>query len=257
MDKSLNKPVHSSDHTKATAESEITTQKSSKGTAGSDNLKEPVVSDRSVDSVESVKVPESAKIQPSTHKQKREKQEQEQDKPEQHIQRQEKNSGRQSGQGPVGPGADDSIKPPQRVASIPPPLRTRTPRPSGSLKDSDRPKVQHPTTVNLSSHQTTGNIGRDFGSKIFGFVQDSQLLRNMDAISGGLLGSAVATVAALASTAEVTAGAIKNNLPDSVTGKAQDVVHISLGNVQVSLICHGNVELMYCFSCFCECRFHG
>lgn len=246
----MNKPVHSGDQTKAKAEPEIATQKSSKGTAGSDNLKEPVASDRNADSVESIKAPESAKIQPATHKQKQEKQEQEQDKSEQYIQKQEKNSGRQSGQGPAGPGAD-SIKPPQRLASIPPPLRTRTPRPSGSLKDSDRPKVQRPTrvpttTVNLSSHQTTGNIGRDFGSKIFGFVQDSQLLRNMDAISGGLLGSAVATVAALASTAEVTAGAIKNNLPDSVTGKAQDVVHISLGNVQVSLICHGNVELMYC-----------
>lgn len=236
MDNSSKKPLRSGDHTNAKAEPEIATQKSSKGTAGSDNLKEPVASDRGVNSVESTKAPESAKAQPAIHKLKQEMQEQEQDKPE-HIQKQEKNSGRQSGQGLAGPGADDSIKPPQRVASIPPPLRTRTPRPSGSFKESDRPKVQHLTPVpataaKLSTHQTTGNIGRDIGSKVFGFVQDSQLLRNMDSISGGLLGSAVATIAALASTAEATAGIIKNNLPDSVAGKAQDVVHISLGNAQ-------------------------
>ncbi|KAG0069468.1 hypothetical protein BGZ89_002805 [Linnemannia elongata] len=208
VDNSSKKPLRSGDHTNAKAEPEIATQKSSKGTAGSDNLKEPVASDRGVNSVESTKTPESAKSQPAIHKLKQEMQEQEQDKPEQHIQKQEKNSGRQSGQGLAGPGADDSIKPPQRVASIPPPLRTRTPRPSGSFKESDRPKVQHlthapATAAKLSTHQTTGNI-------------DSQLLRNMDSISGGLLGSAVATIAALASTAEATAGIIKNNLPDSV-----------------------------------------
>ncbi|KAF9139966.1 hypothetical protein BGX30_007220 [Mortierella sp. GBA39] len=229
LDKSSNEPVHSGDHAKAKAEPEIATQKSSKGAAGSGNLKEPVASDRSVYSVESTKALKSAKKQPATHKHKPERQEQKQDKPEQHIQKQERNSGRQSGQGPAGPGADDSIKSSQRAASVSPPLRTRSPRLSGSFKESDRPKVHHLTRIptaaaaKLSNHQTTGNIGRDFGSKIFGFVQDSQLLRNMDSISGGLLGSAVATVAALAFTAEATAGVIKNNMPDSVTDFTDEV----------------------------------
>ncbi|KAF9905613.1 hypothetical protein EC991_001513 [Linnemannia zychae] len=141
------------------------------------------------------------------------------------IQKQEENTGRQSRNGPAGPG-DDSLK--TRVPSISPPLRTRTPRPSGSFRESNRPKI--PSTSGTSSvaikpasaaanvhRERSGNLGRDIGSKIFGFVQESQLLKNMDSLSGGLLGSAVATVAALASSAEATAGVIKNNLPDSVT----------------------------------------
>ncbi|KAF9538540.1 hypothetical protein EC957_006462 [Mortierella hygrophila] len=229
LDKSPNIPVHSGDHTKTKAEPEIATETPSKGAAGSGNLKEPVVSDRSVYSVESTKALKSGKKQLATHKQKPEWQEQKQNKQEKHIQNQERNSGRQSGQGPAGPGADDSLKPPQHAANISPLLRTHSPRPSGSFKESDRPKVHHLTRVStaaaarLSTHQTTGNIGRDFGSKIFGFVQDSQLLRNMDSISGGLLGSTVATVAALAFTAEATAGIIKNNMPDSVTDFTDEV----------------------------------
>ncbi|KAF9130912.1 hypothetical protein BGW39_002502 [Mortierella sp. 14UC] len=146
-----------------------------------------------------------------------------------HIQKQEENIGRQSGKGPAGPG-DDALK--ARVPSIPPPppppLRTRTPHPSGSFRESDRPKVpSNPTASSVTvkpanpaanvHQQASRNVGRDIGSKIFGFVQESQLLKNMDSLSGGLLGSAVATVAALASSAEATAGVIKNNLPDSVT----------------------------------------
>ncbi|KAF8945663.1 hypothetical protein BGZ47_002223 [Haplosporangium gracile] len=222
LNKRSNEPVDSADYIKAQTATEIATQKSSKGTTEFDKLKKPVTSDRNVDSVESIKSPTSAKIESAIQGQKKD---QEQGKQEQHVQKQENNSGRQSGQGPAGPGADESIKPPQRVASIPPPMRTRTPRPSGSFKESDRPKAYYPTRVSpaaakpttIHHQQLSGNIGRDFGSKIFGFVQDSQLLKNMDSISGGLLGSAVATVVTLASTAEATAGAIKNNLPDSVT----------------------------------------
>ncbi|KAF9924167.1 hypothetical protein FBU30_005809, partial [Linnemannia zychae] len=134
----------------------------------------------------------------------------------QHSQQQEENSGHQSKHGPVTPSKDNSIK--TNVSSIPPLLRTRTPRPSGSVRESDRSKGSHSDATNSSNKavSATGNVGRDIGSKIFGFVQESQLLKNMDFLSGGLLGSAVATVAALASSAEATAGVIKNNLPDSV-----------------------------------------
>lgn len=215
----MDQPISSVDHTKAKAESDIPA-------AGSDNPKEPGASSPSVDSVKSIKTPESpAKVKPSNQSPK---QEREQNEPEQHIHKQEKNSGHQSGRGPAGPDANDTIKllqqKQQRVPSIPSiPLRTRTPRHSGSFQDSDRPKVQHHTTrasvaTAGSGAKAVGNVGRDLGSKIFGFVQDSQLLKNMDSISGGLLGSTVATVVALASTAEATAGVIKNNLPDSVAG---------------------------------------
>ncbi|KAF9151744.1 hypothetical protein BG015_006264 [Linnemannia schmuckeri] len=222
LDKSLNESVDSADHIKSQTATEIATHKSNKDTTKSDKLEDSVTSDRNIDSVESIKAPTSAKVESAIQGQKKE---QEQGKQEHHVQKQEKNSGRQSGQGPAGPGADESIKLPQRVASIPPPLRTRTPRPSSSFKESGRSKVYYPTRVSpaaakpttIHHQQSSGNIGRDFGSKIFGFVQDSQLLKNMDSISGGLLGSAVATVVALASTAEATAGVIKNNLPDSVT----------------------------------------
>ncbi|KAG0044414.1 hypothetical protein BGZ83_010359 [Gryganskiella cystojenkinii] len=77
----------------------------------------------------------------------------------------------------------------------------------------------HSTTATASKahHGNHATVGRDLGSKILGFAQGSQLLRNMDTFSGGILGSAVATVAALANTAEATAAMMKDNLPDSVT----------------------------------------
>jgi hypothetical protein len=200
VDKNLGQPVDSADHSKAKAASGI-------AATGSDSLKGPVASGPSVDSVKSRKAPgSSAKAKPTNQLQK---QEREQNEPGQHMHKQEKNAGRQSGQGPAGPDT--------------PPLRTRAPRPSGSFKESDGPKVQHHsihTSVATAgaSAKPAGNVGRDLGSKVFGFVQNSQLLKNMDSISGGLLGSAVATVVALASTAEATAGVIKNNLPGSVAG---------------------------------------
>ncbi|KAG0374223.1 hypothetical protein BGX24_010666 [Mortierella sp. AD032] len=203
-EKDVSEPLVSADHSKATY--------ASVGTHGSNALPTAFVGSAKV-------VPPTTATKSSSKNQERE--------PEHHIQhQQESTGGHQSGKGPAGPG-DDYLK--TRVPSIPaPPLRTRTPRQSGSFRESDRPKV-HPTpnlttaasvTVKPAAvvmQQPTGNIGRDMGSKIFGFVQESQLLKNMDSLSGGLLGSAVATVVALASSAEATAGVIKNNLPDSVT----------------------------------------
>ncbi|KAG0285676.1 hypothetical protein BGZ96_010113 [Linnemannia gamsii] len=223
LDKGLGQPAHSADYTKAKATSAI-------AAAGSVNLREPGASGSSVDTGKSIKPLESpAKVKPANQSQK---QKREQNEPEQHIHKQEKNLGHQSGQGPAGPDANDTLKlhqQHQRVSSIPSlSLRTRTPHTSGNFQDSDHPKVQHHTTHTSVATAGTGakqvgNVGRDLGSKIFGFVQDSQLLRNMDSISGGLLGSTVATVVALASTAEATAGVIKNNMPDSVTDFTDDL----------------------------------
>ncbi|KAK3823509.1 MAG: hypothetical protein J3Q66DRAFT_332059 [Benniella sp.] len=59
---------------------------------------------------------------------------------------------------------------------------------------------------------------RSIGFKMIDWTKGNQILRDMDAISGGLLGTACSTVAALASTAKVTAGYIKKCLPDSIAG---------------------------------------
>ncbi len=97
------------------------------------------------------------------------------------------------------------------------PLRTRTQPPNNTrLKSSEQSRT--PVTHHAHQHQDHATAGRDLGSRILGFVHGSELLRNMDTFSGGVLGSAVATVAALASTAESTASLIKENLPDYVTG---------------------------------------
>lgn len=207
VEKTLCEPLDSAEHSKGvkTAAFETATEYS-------------IAPSPTAPAVESTKiVPPITDAKPSTQNQEMEQE------LEQHIQQQQENSGRQSGKGPAGPG-DDSLK--AHVPSIPPPsLRTRTPRPSGSFRESDRPTPASVTAKPLNTaaqrQQQLGNnnVSRDIGSKIFGFVQGSQLLKNMDSLSGGLLGSAVATVATLASSAEATAGVIKNNLPDSVTGK--------------------------------------
>ncbi|KAG9322473.1 hypothetical protein KVV02_003148 [Mortierella alpina] len=102
------------------------------------------------------------------------------------------------------------------------PLRTRTQPPSNTqLKSSEQ--LGTPAVHHAHQHQDHTMAGRDLGSKILGFVHGSELLRNMDAFSGGVLGSAVATVAALASTAESTASLIKDNLPDSVTDFTEEL----------------------------------
>ncbi|KAF9957743.1 hypothetical protein BGZ72_001456 [Mortierella alpina] len=103
------------------------------------------------------------------------------------------------------------------------PLRTRTQPPNSThLKSSEQPRTKAVHHAN-NQHQNHATVGRDLGSRILGFVHGSELLRNMDAFSGGVLGSAVATVAAMASTAESTASLIKENLPDSVTDFTEEL----------------------------------
>ncbi|KAF9090343.1 hypothetical protein BGX29_011533 [Mortierella sp. GBA35] len=203
---------NSTDHTKATIEPEIVTQDQTEDSLEPVHVDSPAATDTRPNNVKPVKVETillpTATVEHSHLNQGRE--------PVQQIQQQDNIAGRQSGQGPAGPEGDPAKAKTTRVASIPPPLRTRTPRPSSSFKESDRSKAR-PNSAATPTHQPGINVGRDFGSSVFGYVQESQLLKNMDTLSGGLLGSAVATVAALASTAESAAGIIKNNLPDSVT----------------------------------------
>ncbi|KAF9967322.1 hypothetical protein BGZ70_009947, partial [Mortierella alpina] len=117
----------------------------------------------------------------------------------------------------------DVSKTQPRAAVKSKPLRTRTQPPSNTHLKSSEPSKTPAGMYHAHRHQDHTTAGRDLGSRILGFVHGSELLRNMDAFSGGVLGSAVATVAALASTAESTASLIKDNLPDSVTDFTEEL----------------------------------
>ncbi|KAG0314920.1 hypothetical protein BGZ99_007777, partial [Dissophora globulifera] len=95
-------------------------------------------------------------------------------------------------------------------------LRTRS---KHFISSSRHARTQH----KVSKLEDHAKIGRDLGSRITGYASHSQLLKDMNSISGGVLGTAVATVAALATTAEITASAIKDKLPDSVTDFTQEL----------------------------------
>ena len=126
-----------------------------------------------------------------------------------------------------------------RLSGVSVPLRTRTVNRSGtsavgeqksSGQKTDDASTLHAATTAAAKASHPHNhaaVGRDLGSKILGFAHGSQLLKNMDTFSGGILGSAVATVAALANTAESTAALLKENLPDSVTGTVTSLLHSS------------------------------
>ncbi|CAO3565925.1 unnamed protein product [Mortierella alpina] len=125
-------------------------------------------------------------------------------------------------QGDFEPVQDVSDTQP-RTAVKSKPLRTRTQPPSTTHLKLSEPSRTPAAVYHAHQHQDHNTAGRDLGSRILGFVHGSELLRNMDAFSGGVLGSAVATVAALASTAESTASLIKDNLPDSVTDFTEEL----------------------------------
>ncbi|KAI7832820.1 hypothetical protein BC939DRAFT_6922 [Gamsiella multidivaricata] len=105
-------------------------------------------------------------------------------------------------------------------------LRTRTHRPSSgnSIQQPDRTQTQHQRDDHTAQAKAkAGGEQQDLGARIYGLTQDSQLLKNMDSLSGGLFGTAIFMAAAVASTAEAAAGTIKHNLPDSVKDFAQEL----------------------------------
>ncbi|GJJ74766.1 hypothetical protein EMPS_07124 [Entomortierella parvispora] len=130
----------------------------------------------------------------------------------------------------VSTGAANAATADARHSGVSAPLRTRMANRAGSGDTKDQNssgrKIEEASTSHARATAAAAKaahphnhaaVGRDLGSKILGFAQGSQLLKNMDTFSGGILGSAVATVAALANTAESTAALLKENLPDSVT----------------------------------------
>lgn len=87
-----------------------------------------------------------------------------------------------------------------------------TPRRASPRRASPR-RVSNAVKSSLMQ-QNQGNIG----SKIMGLAQESQLLKNMDDLSGGLLGTALASVAVVAFIAQATAEVVKRNVPESIKG---------------------------------------
>ncbi|KAF9321399.1 hypothetical protein BG003_001911 [Podila horticola] len=91
-------------------------------------------------------------------------------------------------------------------------MRTRTSRPESSK----------PKSVTASSSSAVPAEG-SFGSRLWGYAQSSPFLKNVDSISGGLLGTAVATVGALANRAEAAKTLVKDNMPHKLTDLADDM----------------------------------
>ncbi|KAF9430885.1 hypothetical protein BGZ94_002726 [Podila epigama] len=119
--------------------------------------------------------------------------------------------------GPAGPGSETH-------------LRTRVPRPH-TFKVGDRHR--HRPHIYSSSSSSSSSSSRQkldgFGNpqpvkanesvatKIIDRAQSSTFFKNLDGISGGVLGAALVTAATLVNTAEAAADSVKHNMPKSLT----------------------------------------
>ncbi|KAF9217230.1 hypothetical protein BGZ59_005780 [Podila verticillata] len=110
-------------------------------------------------------------------------------------------------QGPTGHGGAQSA--PKPTVS----LRKRTPRPDSKQK----------SVGDASSSSSSALAEGSIGSRIWGYTQSNPFLKNVDSISGGLFGTAVATVATLANTAEAATTLVKDHMPHKVTDLMVDL----------------------------------
>lgn len=135
--------------------------------------------------------------------------------------------------GPAGPGSE-------------PLLRTRIPRPH-RFKEADRHRHQpHVPSSSFTSSSSSSSSSRQrqdgFGNAvdqghgdrhasiaatIMDFAQGNSIMKNLDGISGGVLGATLATVAALVNTAEAAATSLKENMPSSVSGTFYLIPYVS------------------------------
>jgi hypothetical protein len=83
-----------------------------------------------------------------------------------------------------------------------------------SNKSHDHSQQRH---VSNTSDAAKEGKNPSIGSKIMDYTYNSQLLCNVDSISGGLLGTAIFAVAALASMTETSVNYVNGHLPDSIT----------------------------------------
>ncbi|KAF9147730.1 hypothetical protein BG015_010582 [Linnemannia schmuckeri] len=124
--------------------------------------------------------------------------------------------GRASRSGPAGPGGSAS----NSSAKI------RVPRPHG-VKEADRHRHQPHLSFRKIERESAAHqhqtLKSSFAAKVMDFTQENPIMKNLDGISGGVLGAATVTVATLASTAQAATTALKENIPFSVGGLAHDL----------------------------------
>ncbi|KAF9137652.1 hypothetical protein BGX30_010022 [Mortierella sp. GBA39] len=125
--------------------------------------------------------------------------------------------GRASRSGPAGLGSNFVSNSSAKI---------RVPRPYGA-KEADRHRHQ--------PHKPFRKIEREsapyqhqapqisFAAKLMDFAQDNPAMKSLDGISGGVLGAAMATVAAIANITEAATNSLKENIPSSVDEFAHDL----------------------------------
>ncbi|KAF9550221.1 hypothetical protein EC957_001127 [Mortierella hygrophila] len=119
--------------------------------------------------------------------------------------------------GPAGPGSNSASNSSAKI---------RVPRPYGA-KEADRHRHQ--------PHKSSSKIEREsapyqrqapqisFAAKLMDFAQENPVMKSLDGISGGVLGAVMATVAAIANTAEAATTSLKENIPSSVDELTHDL----------------------------------
>ncbi|KAG0044403.1 hypothetical protein BGZ83_010391 [Gryganskiella cystojenkinii] len=108
-------------------------------------------------------------------------------------------------------------------------MRTRTPK-AYSFKEADRHRHQphnatHVFGQTIGDKGSSSSSGQQHGglaSKLMSFAE-TPVWKNLDGISGGVLGSALATVAMLTNTAEAASTTLKDKIPQSWTELTEDL----------------------------------
>ena len=149
-----------------------------------------------------------------------------------------------AGPGAVGPGSD-SLESPA--------MRTRSPR-ARSFKEADRHRHQpHISSRSRAFGKTEGSSSTSRGHheqgaqqsglafKMMEYAQESPVWKNLDGISGGVLGATMATVAMLTNTVEAATSTLKGNMPQSWTSKC---VHRVISPCEVSLFIGKDLRLI-------------
>lgn len=121
--------------------------------------------------------------------------------------------GRASRSGPAGPGSSSTSNSTAKI---------RIPRPY-SVKEADRHRHQPHKSFREIERESAPHQHQasqiSFAAKMMDFAQENPVMKSLDGISGGVLGAVMATVAAIANTAEAATTSLKENIPSSVDGE--------------------------------------
>lgn len=121
--------------------------------------------------------------------------------------------GRASRSGPAGPGSSSASNSSAKI---------RVPRPY-SAKEADRHRHQPHKSFREIERESAPHRHQasqiSFAAKVMDFAQENPVMKSLDGISGGVLGAAMATFAAIANTAEAATTSLKENMSSSVDGE--------------------------------------